>query len=267
MILQGSMLRALSLAILPLVLGAAPLATVAWADDDDDDGNERPFSVASIFFELNNTDGDLGIHALIDGDPWEELEIDDPRGREILDIDLKSRLKQQGLTELFFESAEPTFDELAPRDFFRRFPEGTYRIKGESIDGDDLESAAELTHVLPAPPGNVKVSGMAAPEDCDSDPVPAVSSPVVITWDPVTQSHRELGTLTDQIEIVRYELVVEREEPTSAVMNVVVPPDVTSFEVPQDFLDLDSGDGFKFEILVREASGNQTATETCFELQ
>jgi hypothetical protein len=30
---------------------------------------EVPFSVARLFFQLNDTDGDLGIHMVIDGDP------------------------------------------------------------------------------------------------------------------------------------------------------------------------------------------------------
>lgn len=251
--------RMLSLTMIALALGAAPL--VSWAEDD-----EIPFSVANIFFELNNTDRDLGIHALIDGEPWEELEIEDPRGREILEIELRRRLRKQGLTELFFESAEPPFDELSPEAFFRRFPEGEYEIEGETIDGDELESTAVLTHVLPAPPSNVKVSGVTAAEDCDADPLPSVSRPVVITWDLVTESHPTLGKFSDSIEIVRYEVVVEREEPETLALSVNLPPDATSFEVPEDFIDLDSGDGFKFEILVREASGNQTAIESCFEL-
>ena len=46
----------------------------------------------------------------------------------MLDIRLSRRLKRQGLTELFFESAEPTFDELDPDDFFDRFPEADYEV-------------------------------------------------------------------------------------------------------------------------------------------
>jgi hypothetical protein len=58
--------------------------------------------VAESFFEPNNTDGDLGIHSSIDGEPWTRLAIEGPNGREILDITLRSRLKRQGLTQLFF---------------------------------------------------------------------------------------------------------------------------------------------------------------------
>jgi hypothetical protein len=94
-------------AIAALVLAVASPA--GWADDDDDDEEEIPYDEAEIFFELNNTDGDLGIHALIDGEAWKSLEIEDPWGREMLDVRLKGRLRRQGLTEIFFESAEPVF--------------------------------------------------------------------------------------------------------------------------------------------------------------
>jgi hypothetical protein len=77
----------------------------------------QPFTEAEIFFELNDTDGDLGIHASIDGEPWTALEIEGPGGRELLDMVSRGRLRTQGLTQLSLESAEPAFDELAPADF------------------------------------------------------------------------------------------------------------------------------------------------------
>ena len=157
--------------------GPAPKATPTYPelcchtlqDLDILDSREKiPFAVANIFFELNNTDGDLGIHALIDGEAWKELEIEDPRGREMLDIRVKGRLRRQGLTEIFFESAEPTFDDLSPRRFFRRFREGVYEIEGETLDGVELESTAELTHVMPAPP-EPTVNGEPMAVQCDEE--------------------------------------------------------------------------------------------------
>jgi hypothetical protein len=236
-------------------------APYSWAED----GGEIPFSEASIFFELNDTDGDLGIHASIDGEPWKKLEIEGPRERELLTIYVQGRLRRQGLTQLFFESAEPTFDELTPEEFFRRFREGEYEIDGRTLEGDEMESIAEVTHLMPAPPDNIEVNGKAAPEDCEEDPVPSVSSPVTISWDPVTLSHPDIGRTNEPIEVVKYQLVVEREEPTLLIYSVDLPPEVTEFPVPDSFIEL--GDEFKFEILVREASGNQTAVETCFEVE
>ncbi|MGD8975929.1 MAG: hypothetical protein PVJ56_21695, partial [Desulfobacterales bacterium] len=215
-------------------------------------------------FELNNTDGDLGIHSLIDGEPWKRLSIEDPRERQMLDIRVQGRLRWQGLTELFFESAEPSFDELSPKKFFRRFPEGEYEIEGITLEGEELESTAVLTHLLPAPPANVMVSGIPAAEDCDVDPLPSVGTPVIISWDVVTLSHPDLGRTNMPIEVVKYQVVVE-EEVSGAVLSVDLPPTVTELEIPAGFIAL--GDEFKFEILVREESGNQTAVESCFEVE
>lgn len=225
---------------------------------------EIPFDEANIFFELNDTDGDLGIHALIDGEPWKKLEIEDPREREILDISVRGRLRRQGLTEIFFESAEPTFDELSPEKFFRRFPEGEYEIEGETLDGEELESTAEVTHLMPAPPQDVMVSNKAVPDGCDDGDLPVVGTPVIISWNSVTHSHPDLGRRNEQITVLRYQVVVE-EEDSGLVLSVFLPPDTTSFQVPEEFIEL--GDEFKFEILVREASGNQTAVESCFEVE
>jgi hypothetical protein len=72
-------------------------STLVFADDDDD--GEIPFEEGWLFFELNDTDGDLGIHAKIDGDEWKKLEIEDPRGRRMLKVKVQGRLKRQGLTE------------------------------------------------------------------------------------------------------------------------------------------------------------------------
>ena len=239
-----------------LVLGFAPPAS---ADD------EIPFDEANVFFELNDTDGDLGIHSLIDGDAWKRLEIEDPNERRMLNIRVNGRLKRQGLTEIFFESAEPTFDELAPEKFFRRFPEGVYEIEGLTLDGEELESEAEVTHLLPAPPinNNLQVSGVDASEDCDED-VPLVRTPIVISWDPIDLSHPDLGRTNEPIEVEQYQVVVEDEE-SGATLSVELPPDVTSYQVSDDFIGLTRV--FKYEVLVREASGNQTATESCFEVQ
>jgi hypothetical protein len=58
---------------------------------------------------------------------------------------------------------------------------------------------------------------------------------------------------------------VEREEPDPLVYSVDLPPNLTRMAIPEEFTAL--GEEFKLEILVREASGNQTAIETCFAVQ
>jgi len=246
---------------------APPL--VAQADD-----KEIPFAVAEVFFELNNTDGDLGIHALIDGDPWKRLTIEDKRDRTILDVSVRGRLRRQGLTEIFFESAEPTFDRLPPEKFFRRFPAGTYDVEGRSKAGQDLESEAEITHAMPAPPA-AHVNGIPMALQCDDEEpgydAPTMSGPVVISWPPVTTTHADLGSPRDSTDIViyNYQVVVETElegpgGEFASVLSVILPPNVTELEIPAEFLQ--QNDSFKYEVLARESSYNQTAVESCFLL-
>jgi hypothetical protein len=256
-----------------LALLTAPI--VSTAGDHDDDDNEIPFAEAHVFFELNNTDGDLGIHALIDGEPWKRLRIEDQNERRILNVNVRSRLRRQGLTEFFFESAEPPFDELPPPVFFKRFPEGIYEIEGTTLEGDEMESETELTHAMPAPP-NPTVNGLPVALQCDDEEpgydAPVVSGDVVIAWDSVTRTHPTLGNPQDAagISIHNYQVVVEAEievggEEFASVLSVILPPGVTEMTIPDEFLA--QSDVFKYEVLAREESWNQTAVESCFELE
>ncbi len=268
----------LSAAVLGFVLTST--AQGVWAKGDKrDHEDEIPFSEAHLFFELNNSDGDLGIHALIDGDAWKKLSIEDPNEREILNVRVGGRLQRQGLTEIFFESAEPTFDELSPQQFFHRFPAGSYEIEGKTLDGKELESEVPLTHVMPAPPAPY-VNGLPMAQQCDEeDPgydATVTSAPVTISWDPVMKSHPDpngggAGVQPPvDVNIHNYEVVLEvavdvNGEEFNSKINVLLPPGETSITIPDGFLA--QGQEFKYEVLAREASFNQTAVESCFVLE
>ena len=267
--------RKYELPIFLLLLVALLLVAPAVRAGDDDEDEEIPWDEAEIFFELNNTDGDLGIHALIDGDAWKTMEIEDPSERTLLKVRARSKLRLQGLTEIFFESAEPVFDDLPPAEFFDRFEPGMYEIEGQTLEGSELESESELTHLMPAPP-RPTVNGVPMAEQCDEDEpgydAPEVTAPVTIAWPDVTTSHPDLGSPqgSGNIVIHNYQLVVETEIETAAgeelevFMSLILPPEVTSMVIPAEFIAL--SDGFKYEVLVREESFNQTATESCFLL-
>ena len=252
--------RDISSGIAALALMGVPMLGAA----DNHEEEEIPFDEAHVFFELNNTDGDLGIHAKIDGEEWKQLVMEDVNERFLLKINVRGALRNQGLTELFFESAEPSFDELEPAEFFERFPPGIYEVEGVTLEGDELESETELTHVLPAQP-EPSVNGVPFVEDCDEDELPvfAVDEEVVITWDAVTHSHPELGITNIPIDVVNYEVVVEIDE-TPWKASAILPPDVREFRLAPEILAL--GEEVKYEVLVREASYNQTAMESCFEM-
>jgi hypothetical protein len=215
------------------------------------------FDEAELFFELNNTDGDLGIHAKIDGDDWRRLTIVPPnRRRELLEVSMRGSLRKQGLTELAFESAEPTFAELPPAEFLARFPAGDYRIRGVTLDGETLESTATITHVMPAPP----VFNQPPLASCDTPVV--VTAPLTASWQPVTMSHPGVG-VAGQVVVERYEVAIERND-LGLVLFVELPPGTTSFAVPAPFTVPGVG---KVEVLVKAVGGNRTAEETCFEIK
>ena len=111
-------------------------------DDDDDNhddekeerrGNEIPFPDLELFFEFNSTDNDLGVHISLDGEAWKRLKARDPGKRTILDIEVRGRLKKLGLTQLFFESAEPS-----PGEVLALFPPGEYEFEAATLGGDTL---------------------------------------------------------------------------------------------------------------------------------
>lgn len=260
------------------IVVASGVASVGWAGHEEDDEQEIPFDEAFIFFELNDTDGDLGIHGKLDGDEWAWIQIAGPDERRLVVVRNGGRLLRQGLTEIFFESAEPTFDELSPEVFFRRFPEGTYEIEGRTLEGDALDSDVEVTHTMPAPPV-VYVNGIPMAVQCDPEEpgydAPSVGPQVTISWLPVVMSHSDAagGGAGVQppvpVTIRNYEVVVEAEievagETFTTTVNSVLPPGQTSMTVPNEFLGL--SDTFKYEVLAREESYNQTAVESCFVL-
>lgn len=226
------------------------------------------FSEAEIFLELNDTDGDLGIHASIDGGPYAWLKVEDPGGRTILSIAASGPLAQQGLTQLFLESAEPPFDELAPSVFFARFPEGSYGIEAGGPGGKNgnpaFKGKAKLSHVLAAPVDGVMVNGQDAAEDCDAAELPTVSAPITIVWNPVTESHPQIGK-QGPVEIARYQFFVEQGD---LKFGVDLPPTQTEFQVPAEIIAQgDTGAPFKYEIIARTSAGNNTAIETCFRVE
>jgi hypothetical protein len=61
------------------------------AHNHNDETTKHRSRKPGCFFELNDTDGDLGIHGKIDGDEWRRLKIEDPHERKMLDVKVKGR--------------------------------------------------------------------------------------------------------------------------------------------------------------------------------
>jgi hypothetical protein len=205
-------------------------------------GEEIPFADARIIIEVNSTDEDAGIQMFFDGEPWRKAQIISPDGG-ILEISGTGNLSKLGLTELFFESEEPSLEDLPLEEFLALFPEGEYQLRGETVEGDELVGSPTLTHDIPAGPEVVMPE-----EGSVADP-----DHTVISWGPVTEP--------DGIEIVGYQVSVAREAPHRSFV-VDLPPETTSLLVSPDFLE--PGTAYKVEVLAIEVSGNQTITESFF---
>ena len=181
--------------ILPAALTAlvATLGVVA----QNAEAAEIPFGEARLFFELNNTDEDLGIHALIDGDAWKLLEIEDPYERTILDVMPSGRLAP-GHDRAVLRERRTDLRRIPPAAFFPALPRRPLRDLGRHARKRGTgKHGAVLSHVLPGPPANVRVSGIPAATNCDAV-LPGVSPPVVITWNAVNTlaSGRQAGRRT-----------------------------------------------------------------------
>lgn len=196
---------------------------------------------ARIFIEFNSTDNDLGFHVFLDGEDWKRLSIVNPDGLTIFEVEGKAAYGELGLTELFFEGAEPTLDDVPLEQLLARFPEGQYQFVGETVDGESLQGTATLSHAVPAGP---EVSARVRDDD-----------KLVISWRPAEGPPE--GFPDREIEIVGYQVIVES-------FQVTLPPSARRLRVPPEFVkSLEDGE-HSFEVLAIDASGNQTISEDSF---
>ena len=234
------------LGVVGAVAVAAGLTLGSGADAAPKKKEEVELDEADVFIEWNSTDTDYGIQFFWDSEGFTRMSIANENGKRVLDVKTKKNVKEQGLTEGFFESVEPPSDELSMQEFFDRFPEGEYEFKGKGIDGERLVAEADFTHTLPAPPENL------SPEEDD-----VVSHEgFFASFDPVTED-----TEGNPIDIEFYVLVIEKEddEPILQTMEVILRPSQTSIWIPEAFLEPDTE--YKLEVIAQEESGNRTITE------
>lgn len=192
----------------------------------------------ALFFEFNSTDGDLGLQGFLDADAWRFAQVINPNHRLILTIAPKTRLKNLGLNEVSFESDEPLLEEEDVRD---RFPEGVYKLKGRTVDGEKLRGEAELSHELPAAPVNL------TPGD---DELVDPNNPIIITWD--------LGSGGETVAFWEFELETDEDRSLSAVLD----PETRQLTIPAELIE--PGKEYEYEVIAVGVNGNKTITETGF---
>lgn len=198
------------------------------------------FSYSRIYIEYNSTPQDLGFHISLDGEDWRSLRIVNPKGKTVFEVEGEGAFKALGMTELFFEGAEPALSEVPLAELLAMFPEGRYRFIGTTVDGKRISGTSTFTHAIP--------DGPVIWSEVDGDDV-------VIRWNPVNAPPN--GFPVRNIEIVGYQVIVEK-------FLVTLPGSATSVTVPKEFMRSIPAGIVLYEVLAIDASGNQTITEGSF---
>jgi hypothetical protein len=231
-------------------MAAAPAAPLTAADPDPA-AQVLPLEASTMIIEYNASARDIGVQFFLDSEGWRTVRIFDPKGTLIFSADTNGRLTQQGGgTELFLESVEPELADLSIKQFFRRFPAGTYTFRARDNDNNLLLGSARFTHDLPAGPELI-TPVPASGAECAR----AVPLPVTVAWEPVTTSTTGLP-----LHIVGYEVIVEND--ADVTLDFKFPAHTLQLTVPDGLLD--PGARYIFEVLAVAEGGNQTITEGCF---
>jgi len=201
------------------------------------------FEEAHLYIEYNSTDNDLGFHVFLDAEDWKSVKIVNPAGVTLVEVNGKGPYGRPGLglSELFFEGAEPSLDDVPLNDLLALFPEGKYKFLGVTAAGAKLTSTSTFSHAVPAGPVvSTEVSG----------------DNIVIRWQPVTGPPP--GFPNEKIEIVGYQVIVEP-------FQVTLPASSTEVTLPREFAQTLKAGSHGFEVLAIDASGNQTITAGSFD--
>jgi hypothetical protein len=191
------------------------------------------FADAQLFFELNSTDNDLGLQLFLDTDDgWKRVRVLDPSHRGVIEFEADGRLSRLGLTELRFESSEPS-----PEEVLALFPPGEYRFRGRTVGDEQLASNATLSHDFPP-----------APTITPSDGEVVDPRNLVVEWN---------APGAEKVEII-----IEQDE-LEEVFDVILAGETRRLRVPPQFLQ--PGMEYKIEILTIAENGNRIITEGTFE--
>ena len=234
-----------------LVVAAGPVALQASGRSGGagDPGVVR-MKDARLKFEINATDEDGGIQVFADADSWKRMSIFDPTGRRIFSTTTEGRMAEQGGTELFLESAEPSFAQLPLEQLLERFPEGRYTFRGLGLNGERHIGSARLSHAVPEGPVLLSPLESDQPQDPDRTELrwkqvePASGSPIIGYQVLVVQPETGLTALP------------------KVTLDVMMPPTASSMVVPRGFLR--PGTEYEWEVLAIERGGNQTLSSSTF---
>ena len=205
------------------------------------DGGKVQLSLSRIYWEYNASANDLGVHVTLDGEDWKALRIKRPDKQTIFEVKGKGAYKQLGMTELFFEGAEPSLNTFPLQELLSKFPEGEYDFEGFTVDNEIIEGESMFSHAIPAGPA---VSTQQGPNNS-----------LRVNWTPVITTPP--GFPARPIVISGYQVIV-------GSFQVTLPASATSVTVPPEFVASLASGVQPYEVLAIEANGNQTLTEGTF---
>ena len=194
-------------------------------------GVEVPFADAEVFFEFNATDNDLGLQVFLDAEGWRKVTVSNEEIGRIIRLETVGLLSQLGITELHFERAEPT-----PEEVMALFPPGMYRFGGRTLGGDRLEGEGELSHDLVAAFDFTPSDG----EEVDPDSA-------VVEW------------AAPGAKLV--EIIIESED-SDTVFDVTVEGEEGDLDIPSQFLTPNTE--YEIELVAIAENGNKTIVESTF---
>lgn len=204
---------------------------------------EAQLSFSRIYWEYNASANDLGVHVTLDGEHWTKLKIENPRERVLFQVKGSGPYANLGMTELFFEGAEPSLDEFPLQDLLALFPEGEYEFEGRTVDRQEIEGSWMFTHAIPDGP---EVFADVGPNHL-----------LRIRWNEVTAPPP--GFPNRPIHITGYQVIV-------GSFQVTLPATARGVTVPPEFVQAMGPGEHDFEVLAIEVSANQTLTEGTFTL-
>lgn len=212
---------------------AAPRPAVA--------GEDVPLKYSRIYWEYNSSANDLGVHVTLDGEDWTRLRIRNPNKKLLFEVNGKGPYKNLGMTELFFEGAEPSLDDFPLNDLLALFPEGEYEFDGKLAGGGETEGTWMFSHAIPDGP---QVSAEVGPNNF-----------LKISWTAVTAN--PAGFPIKPLNITGYQVIVENFLVTvpSTVLSLTVSPEFVATLAPGEHL---------YEVLAIDANANQTLREGAF---
>ena len=119
-------------------------------------GQSIPLDEAQVLAELNDTDGDLGFHALFDGEAWDRLTVRDPDGRLILLGPASPEPRAAGPDRAVLRERRAVVRRAGRRkSSSSASPRGRYTISGRTLEGDRLEGSGPVQPCMPAQVDNV----------------------------------------------------------------------------------------------------------------